>query len=131
MHLRTGVFLDSLVVTELTSWISHELKCCGNFSLLPNSRPLTHKMRELRLLATNNSYDVILVSEAWLADHGPISSFSLTGCNSHQTNRLNRKEGGCPAYVKQVHTAFLPSIWLILPPTPFVFTLKCLSPQST
>ncbi|WP_432422657.1 endonuclease/exonuclease/phosphatase family protein [Streptococcus dysgalactiae] len=52
-----------------------------------------------RLVASSNP-DIILVTETWLTGETPSEYVSIVGYQSFRSTRLNRRGGGCLAYIK-------------------------------
>ncbi|MBM6549451.1 endonuclease/exonuclease/phosphatase family protein, partial [Streptococcus dysgalactiae subsp. equisimilis] len=97
-------------------------------------------MASLKRLALLHDFDVIMITETWLADSTPNDLYSLPGYRSFLNNRLYRTGGGCLAYVKNslpveaLHHPTLDniqdSIWfsILLHPQPLFLGCICRPP---
>ncbi|MBM6549167.1 endonuclease/exonuclease/phosphatase family protein [Streptococcus dysgalactiae] len=65
-----------------------------------NARSIVNKLHSLRRLVISSNPDIILVTETWLTEETPSEQVSIVGYQSFRSNRLNRRGGGCLAYVK-------------------------------
>ncbi|XP_075153914.1 uncharacterized protein LOC142227324 [Haematobia irritans] len=59
------------------------------------------KIDEIRLVFSNNVFDVICISETWLKDHIGNEAVALDGYNLHRMDRVASRGGGVCAYIRK------------------------------
>lgn len=67
------------------------------------------KDRKLKSISVSFSLDITFVTESWLTEGTPNSVIPLAGWQSFRGTRYDRREGGCPVYVRQGISVSIPT----------------------